>query len=385
MLRGQGGLPEAPAPSLADRLGRLAGPAPRRPVSDEETARLLAGHCVAEGLILVERTLPLATRHGSQPLSDLREAPLALLAGGAPVDDGGLLFLDTETTGLAGGTGTLPFLLGLARIEGEALRLRQYFLTGFKGEPALLEQALPWYRQARHLVSFNGKRFDLPLLATRYRLARRAEPFGALGHIDLLYPTRRAFARNWPDCRLQTAERRLLGFVRSDDLPGHLVPQAWFDFVRLGAADRLPAILLHNRWDLVSLVSLAAALARLFARPRHGEADLLAIARAHRRNGDPQQAYRQLREAGDRLAADGLLELAALHRRNGEWEAAAKIWQRLAEAGSAEALERLAKYQEHVRRDYRAALALTRRLLERHGATPAHLRRQARLTGKLAG
>ncbi len=350
---------------------------------DAETARLLGGECIAGGLILVEQMLPLATPHGTAPLSEVREAPLSLLAGGGPVDSGGLLFLDTETTGLAGGTGTLPFLLGLARIEGEVLRLRQFFLTGFKGEAALLEQALPWYRQARHLVTFNGKCFDLPLLVTRYRLARRAEPFGPLGHIDLLYPTRRAFARNWPDCRLQTAERRLLGFVRSDDLPGHLVPQAWFDFVRLGAADRVPAILLHNRWDLVSLAALAAALARLYARPEHDEADLVAIARAHRRNGDMHQAYRQLRERRQRLDDGGLLELAALHRRNGEWDEAAKIWEQLAQRGSAEALERLAKYQEHVRRDYRAALALTRLLLERQGAKPGHLRRQSRLAGKL--
>ena len=97
---------------------------------------------------------------------------MGFLAGGEEPEREGLLFIDTETTGLAGGTGTVAFVLGLARMEDDVVHVRQYFLTSFTAEPAMLTQALAWMRGASHLVSFNGKSFDIPLLVTRYRLAR---------------------------------------------------------------------------------------------------------------------------------------------------------------------------------------------------------------------
>jgi uncharacterized protein YprB with RNaseH-like and TPR domain len=365
---------------LRARLERLTV-GPRR-LSDRGLARLLGGEVIADGLLLVEQLLPLSFRHGDQALAAILQSPLGLLAEDAEVRPHELLFLDTETTGLAGGTGTLAFLLGLGRIEGEALRLRQFFLTGFRGEAALLSEAVPWLKDAGHLVTFNGKCFDVPLLLARYRLSRLGNPLGALGHIDLLHPTRAVFARTWPDCRLQTAERRLLAFSRADDLPGHLVPQAWFDFVRRGAVQKVPAILEHNRWDLVSLARLAAVLARIYGEPGHADSDVLAVAKSHLRRGREREALRHLTENQPRLDEAGLLELAALHRRAGAWGEAVRIWERLAERGSLEALERLAKYHEHVRRDYRKALALTETLLarERH----EHSGRAQRLAAKLA-
>ena len=204
---------------------------------------------------------------------------------------------------------------------------------------------------------------DLPLLVSRYRLARLRDPFTRLGHLDLLYPTRTAFANTWPDCRLQTAERRLLNFHRRDDLPGHLVPQVWFDFVRAGHFKQVPDILEHNRWDLVSLTTLAARLATLFAKPDHPDADVLAIARTLRRRGEEEQAHAHLSDRREALTVGGLLELAQLHRKRGEWDAAVDIWNRLAENRCAEALERLAKYHEHVARNPRQALAFAQRLV----------------------
>src|SRR5262249_57224124 len=136
-----------------------------------------------------------------------------------------LVFLDTETTGLAGGTGTLAFLVGLGRIDGEVLRLRQFFLTGFRGEAALLQAAAAWSAGRQYLVTFNGKSFDAPLLTTRYRLARLPDPFADLHHVDLFHPTRRAVSRQWPDWRPQTPEKRLLGVQPGPDLPAHLLPE----------------------------------------------------------------------------------------------------------------------------------------------------------------
>jgi uncharacterized protein YprB with RNaseH-like and TPR domain len=363
-LQGQRGLQpastlEPPLPSVTERMARHGRASAR--MSEQEVAQALGGEVVSTGLIVVDRTFPMNFVHGDTTLDEVLTAPLPLLGdyNSTPTD---LLFLDTETTGLAGGTGTLPFLLGLSRVEGDALHVRQFFLTGFKGEKALLNEALPWYRHAAHLVTFNGKTFDLPLLITRYRLARLRDPFIQLGHLDLLYPTRTAFANHWPDCRLQTAERRLLNFHRQDDLPGHLVPQVWFDFVRAGHFKQVPGILEHNRWDLVSLTTLAARMAALFARSDHPEADVLAIARSFRRKGEEEQAHAHLRDRRQDLSAGGLLELAALHRARGEWDAAVEIWNRLAADNCSEAIERLAKYHEHVAKNPVTALAFAQRL-----------------------
>lgn len=390
-LRRQGGAQQPAAVPLAERLQRLRVPeTPVRPrrgqISDAEVAALLRGELVADGLILVEERFPLSFRHGNSFLSHLHGASLsALWEGDAAPNLDELVFMDTETTGLAGGTGTLVFLLGLGRIEDGALMLRQFFLTGFSGENALLHAAREWLPYEGCLVTFNGKCFDAPLLAARYRLAAQEDPFSILRHIDLLYPTRRAFGRSWADCRLQTAEQRLLSFVRSGDIPGWEVPACWFEFVRAGLTERLPAILEHNRWDLVSLAALLPVLARLHEMPDQADADVLAIARNRMRQGDEAAACRQLSVQQHRLDEAGLLELARLHRRRGEWQEAVALWEQLAEAGCAQALEHLAKYHEHVQRDCARALECTRRLIAIDGCAPDHRHREQRLLARLGG
>lgn len=368
---------EASTPSVAERHACAGGGA--HAGSDERIAEMLGGKAVAEGLVLVERHLPLSHRHGQLALGEILAAPLAKLDPAAESAEG-LLFFDTETTGLAGGTGTLPFLLGLARIEGERLSLAQFFLTRFKGEAALLDAARAWCTEARTLVSFNGKSFDAPLLSARFRLHRRPDPLARLRHLDLLPPTRAAFAQRWPDCRLKTAEQALLGFARAGDLPSHLVPQVWFDFVRAGNTARLPDILAHNRWDLVSLVALAARLARLYARADHPEADVVGIARRLLRRGEASSAHAQLERAQDHLDRRGLLVLAKLARRQGDWARAVGLWQQAAAQDCPEALLCLAKYYEHVARDRTAALACAERLAGLRPG-PDLARRLARLRG----
>ena len=376
----------AHAPTTVERLQRLLDQSTRREAArrtvDGDVATLLGGSVIAPGVIVVEGFVLPDYVHGGEPVAALFEAPLHVLNEDQPVRPWDLLFLDTETTGLAGGTGTLPFVLGLARPEPEGLRVRQYFLTGFKGEAAMLDHARIWLDEASHLVTFNGKCFDVPLLATRYRLMRLAMPLPTKGHLDLLHPTRAAFADRWPDCRLQTAEWRLLGFARANDLGGHLIPTVWTDFVRLGRADDVPRVLEHNRWDLVSLAGLLSRLAVVFSGGGHEDADPRAVARHRLRRGDEAGALLELAAHASSLGITGLLELAHLYRRRGEWERAVPIWDDLAGQGVAEALERLAKYHEHVRGDIPAALALTDRLLARQGERPEHVRRRQRLLGR---
>ncbi|MBA4143731.1 MAG: ribonuclease H-like domain-containing protein [Nitrosospira sp.] len=391
--------PISPIPSMPlnvrlQRLGSLGGsgnsrnPATRAKRMDAEVAARLRGEVAAPGVIQVSQTIPLASRHGKVAFSALAGVSLGVLglphqAAEPPLD--GLLFLDTETTGLAGGTGTLPFMVCLARIQGDRLQLAQWILTGFAGEGALLEIVSGWIEPASRLVSYNGKSFDVPLLATRYRLARRTDPFTDKGHIDLLHLTRRACGQGWEDCRLQTAEQRLLGFIRENDFPSYLIPQAWGDFVRGGGTESLCAIAEHNRLDVLSLAALLAMLARIYAEPGHEAADAFRIAQVHARRGHPQHAIEHLSSASRRSVLDeaGLLFLARLHRLQRQEEKALAIWHQLRENSCIAGIEALAKYHEHVTRELEAALELADELSRLEPENQLHNKRQGRLRRRL--
>jgi len=377
-------LPQPAAPSVAERMQRhrvgprAAAPATGPRITPNELASLLEGDLIDAGVIRIERRIGLDQHHGDMPLSRLLDDHAALPEA-AGLDPRALVFLDTETSGLAGGTGTIVFMLGLARIEGDELVVRQYQLTGFSGEAPMLEDADIWLREADALVSYNGKCFDVPLLSTRARLAGVRDRCAGMAHLDLLHPTRRAFARRWSDCRLATAERDLIGFRRHDDLPGSEAPLAWFDYLHRGDAGRLPGVAQHNHWDLVSLAVLLPALAAVHEVPAVMGADVLAVARAYLVRDDEDRALQLLLQAGEDLDEDAALELARLHRRRGEWPQARTLWERLAGQGCIEAIERLAKYHEHQRRDWPTALAYAQRLPRR----PEHDHRRQRLQARL--
>lgn len=372
--------------SLAERVQRLrpgglsagAGAAP--PVqkrTPEEVAAMVQGRLIQANTILTEQRIPLSGRHGDFPLERLRErVKLPDFEGDSPE---GLLFVDTETTGLSGGSGTVAFMLGMARVQGDALEIRQITMTGFSGEAALLEAGAEWLSDARGFVSFNGKSFDLPLLAGRCRMVGMEDVFSPVPHLDLLYPTRRAYRTRWTDCRLSTAEKELLGFVRHNDLPGSEAPAAWFSYVHAGDATRLPDVVRHNRWDLLSLAGLLPRLSDVHAEPGRWAADTLAIARAHVKREDEAAARRLLEAHRPELDGEGLRTLALLYRRIEAWDSACEIWEELAFGGCAESLERLAKYHEHIRRDYDRALTFAERLPEGEGSRHRRRRLQQKI------
>ena len=179
------------------------------------------------------------------------------------IDPARLLHFDTETTGLAGGTGTRAFMIGAADWQGGRLRLRQLTITTMAAEPAMLRTFAGWLAPDRVLVSYNGKCYDAPLLATRYRLARLANPLAGLDHLDLLHPVRRHWKGQWENCRLATAERQLLGVLREDDLPGAEAPAAWLTYLRGGPSTNLRRVAAHNAQDLKSLAGVLLRLSAL--------------------------------------------------------------------------------------------------------------------------
>lgn len=180
----------------------------------------------------------------------------ATFARVAPVHHQHLLHFDTETTGLAGGTGTRAFMIGAADWIDGHFRIRQLTITSMAAEAAMLRRFAEWISDDTALVSYNGKCYDAPLLATRYRLARQPNPLTGLAHIDLLHPVRRHWKGQWENCRLATAERQLLGVVREDDLPGSEAPAAWLTYLRGGSAKNLRRVAQHNAQDLKSLAGV---------------------------------------------------------------------------------------------------------------------------------
>src|SRR2546427_3665000 len=227
-----------PLEGLRGVIKRIEPRRPRRPAAPT-AHEVLGGELVETGagpLLMVRRAYPLTPFHGRQPLASAFAAPLDLLSAVSRAevparDPRGLLFLDTETTGLAGGTGTYAFLVGVGRLDGDRVVVAQYFMRDFDEEPALLAALVPLLEQAAGIVTFNGSGFDLPLLETRFVLARRRWP-ALLPHLDLLRPARRVFTARCAHCRLTTLEREAIGLEREGDVPGVQIPALYFDFLR---------------------------------------------------------------------------------------------------------------------------------------------------------
>jgi uncharacterized protein YprB with RNaseH-like and TPR domain len=316
-----------------------------------------------------------SARHGRFCIRDL--APLdtdrlAVLANEPALrrlDYRRALFLDTETTGLAGGTGTVAFLIGLGWFEGDGFVTRQLFARDYAEERAALTCMQELLRDRQFLVSFNGKAFDINLLAARFIMNRLPDPLAGLPHLDLLHPARRLLSHRLSDRRLGSLEAALLGFEREGDIPGSEIPQRYFDWLRRRDGRLMADIFEHNRLDILSLAALAAhltelidpagqdsrchpgdrlAAARLFlARDHHGEAVRLLVPLVQ--GSCPEVA----REAGR--------ELSLHFKRRDQWPAAVEIWEEMVRCDGADlfALVELAKWCEHRRRDFTRALELT--------------------------
>ena len=240
---------QPPALGLRNELRRLMR---RRERSAFVPLPAPAGVEIAPGLRLVEQCFP------SDVFGEVR------LPWGDPidVDRERLVCFDTETTGLAGGVGTKAFMIGTASWRDGTIVTRQLYLTALVGEARMLEMFAQTLPVDPVFVSYNGRSYDTPLLKGRYRLHRQAHPFEDRPHVDLLYPTRRAYRGVWENCRLQTIERNLLGIVRDDDLPGCEAPAAWLAFLRGQSSMNLARVLDHNRQDVITLTCLLDRLSR---------------------------------------------------------------------------------------------------------------------------
>jgi tetratricopeptide (TPR) repeat protein len=327
---------------------------------------------------LVETDVHLESFHGSVPLTRFRalEPDSVAVLSGAPELAGFALgaaaFLDTETTGVAGGAGTAAFLIGLGWVDGDRFRVRQYFMRDYHEEAALLRALAQQLARFPALVTYNGKTFDLPLLESRYRLNREAFPLEGAPHLDLLQPARRLWKARLESCRLQALERELLGFVRRGDVPGEEIPRVYFDYLRSRNARALARVFEHNRLDIVSLAALAIHACQWLdeGRAEHPQ-DMLSLARVFERASRYERSELEYRRALSSQAPEArvpaLVGLAARAKRCGDRQAAAVLWERAAREGDDLALRELAMHWEHRLRDYSAALELVEEALARFG------------------
>jgi hypothetical protein len=355
---------------------RIKGSDPKTGSDPFILADRLGGECIAEGVILIRERVPLAGTLGAVALSTLRDTPCL---PGETGSNRRHVYLDTETTGLSGGSGTLAFLLGVAVVDGDAIEVTQWLITRFAAEAVALSAFAETLTDADRLVSYNGKSYDLPLLLSRFRMQGLQPAFETLAHLDLLHPVRRLFGKRWNDCRLLSVEEQLLGFRRVDDLPGSEAPAAWFRYLREGQAEALIKVVEHNRQDILSLAVAHSVLAQATAQPQAFDVDLHALARWLCESDNEDQARTLLQENTTSLCADGKRLLARLLRRAGHWPQAVAIWETLAASGCLESIERLAKYHEHISKDLGAA----QRCCDRLPPTPDIQHRRQRINRKL--
>jgi uncharacterized protein YprB with RNaseH-like and TPR domain len=282
------------------------------------------------------------------------------------------LFLDTETTGLSGGTGTYAFLIGLAWWDSGGLQIEQLFLRDFSEEHSLLQELAARLAERPVLVTFNGKTFDWPLLENRFTMTRAIKVPKLAAHLDLLHPARALWKLRLGSVRLVELERHVLdaprlGWHRGADVASALIPQYYFDYLRGGCADPLAGVVKHNQMDLRGLAALFGKINSLLdergSLEEQESLDLFGLSRFLERRGSrarAQTACSQALNAGlpAEFRRQARWELALRAKRNGDWEQAAAIWQQLAgdPKDGIEACEQLAMHYERQRKDFQRAL-----------------------------
>jgi uncharacterized protein YprB with RNaseH-like and TPR domain len=351
-------------------------------------------------LHLVDEYLEPHHHHGRAPIAEAlrvsteRLAQLALDPSLEHIDIQRALFLDTETTGLAGGTGTVPFLIGIAWFEDQSMRIQQLFLPELGREAPMLHWLRERVNESSCVVSFNGKTFDWPLLRNRFVLNRVRAPV-LPPHLDLLHCARRVLRPRLKSVRLVELERKVLGMHREDDISGALIPQLYFDYLDGGDVCPIAKVIEHNANDLIALAALVTELVSHFDDVHAGDdpRDHLAYAKVAERTGDQARA-RSFADAAARGGGESACTVEAymlnarMARRGGDVddeERALLEGLRVADDDELRAAVQLAlaKLYEHRRKDLERALehAAGTALAEGEGAAE---RRVARLERRMA-
>jgi len=285
------------------------------------------------------------------------------------------LFLDTETTGLAGGTGTFAFMIGLGFFEGDGFLVHQFFMRDYSEERASLSLLKGLLESFQFLITFNGRLYDIPLLETRFILSRLPSKIKEMPNFDLLYPSRRIWKGAYDNCRLITLESQLLGMERRDDVPSEWIPYLYFDYLQTGDASKIHRVFYHNQMDILSMVALAGRIHLTYhdpqaAQPRKG-IEHFALGRLFWEHRYPEKAIScfeiALKRCDENLSWEVMRWLSMALKKTGQGEKARSLWEEMVtwpyQKDTFPYIE-LAKYHEHRLKDFDRAVAYVEKALE---------------------
>jgi uncharacterized protein YprB with RNaseH-like and TPR domain len=332
--------------------------------------QIMAGEYLAKDLFCTVKEYVWQEKSGNFALEKFVQSDLLCTwAGiGAKHQLQDLLFIDTETTGLAGGTGTYAFLVGLGYFTDSGFRIEQYFMNSLAAEKALLQAIIPLFSAEKILVSYNGKSFDLNLLQTRFIANKLDFLIKNMPHIDLLHLVRRLWKGSFGSCSLQNIEKFVLGNYRdfADEIPGSAIPQVYFDYLELGVADKLENIFLHNQADIFNLAILLKVINATLEHDLDWQKMLvnpLGLARLYNDFDRQAEAIELLEQ--NKIEADCRRYLSFIYKQNRAWEAAIKLWEAAVSYDEIYAYRELAKYYEHQQADFQQALNYTDSALDK--------------------
>lgn len=330
----------------------------------------------SQPFLIMENSYNLQTRYGQIPLLlglNIPGSVLAVLARDREFENlslSGSVFIDLETTGLAGGTGTVPFLVGLGFFENDTLKIVQYFLNDLAAEALMLEDLRQLLEEKKFtsVVSYNGKGFDLPLLETRFILNRMRLALSSLPHLDFLFSARHLWKHRYESCRLYELALNHLGVDRAEDIPSEEIPWRYFQYLRNGDFSLVEPIFYHNQEDLMSLYGVVVAGALLVSRTLEQEeldieaTELLGVGKILERAGQVERSVVYFEKALDKnlpepVSARVRKNLAQYFKRQKKWEKSIELWQHLLEnSEDLECFRELAIYYEHHKKDPEQAL-----------------------------
>ena len=368
-------------PSLVERLNNLGlqkasqvKPSNRelkRPLEDILSARVVENSLGK--VLIVEKTFPFGYKHGD--IEFVKEVDTGSIHQAGKLNSQTeniekLVFLDTETTGLSGGTGTIAFLVGLAWFQNDGLKLAQLIIDDPAEEPAMLLELSNISETKEAVVSFNGKSFDMPLLKTRYVMNRMPVPFSDWGHLDLLHLSRRLWRNRLESRTLKDLETEILHIPRTDEeVPGWMIPEIYFNYLRTGDGSKLSNVVYHNAMDIVSLAALYLSISNILDRDLFSEStnieDVYAIGKIYQDIGELNKSRSIFEHCLSKTDLDHSIKndiqsrLALMHKKEKDWEKAILLWQDNGNSGDIDACIEMAKYFEHEILDVESALEWT--------------------------
>lgn len=391
-------------PTISERLKSLGVQIGSQGISPSHRPARFPIDQVVEGRIIdttygqsfvAEQHYPLEHHHGLTPLrltaSLQRISSWLGIPSVASMELPDFIFLDTETSGLVGGSGTLVFLIGVGRFDQSGFHLAQYFLRDPMEESAQLIGLIQYLSAFQGLVTYNGKAFDIPLLTTRFILNGEASPFTTIAHLDLLPLARRLWRDRLPSRSLGQIEQKILGATRTEeDVPGWLIPSLYFEYLRTGDARPLRSVFYHNAMDILAMAALLNRIANMLEAPhpeviQHG-IDLIAIGKLFEDLGDYNSAAQCFEdglslEIPSQNRREALQRWSIMEKRRQNIEKAIELWRLSAVDQDIQAFIELAKYYEHQARNLEEAIQWTKSAIElvQVGGYTTYERRQLHL------